>query len=272
MKFLFSLFILVITAKECNNNKDASAINSEKNTKEDIQLQTQHLSGTYNITFLKENSIQSLYLTLTFDENSNRVSGFSGCNRYSGAYIIKENSISFSALISTEMYCKKTQEIENSMLEYLSKINTFSFEENVLILKNGDTNLLTAQKESIKKVKNDMILEYTTLSRGGTYKMIQISNKTISVQKNRTSKAITKSCSNEEWNNIVSLFKNINLDNLSTLKAPSQARFYDGADIANLKMIYNGETYDVPSFDHGNPAKEIKVLVKEILSLSKNIE
>ncbi len=272
MKFLFSLFILVIMTKECNNSKDASATNSVNNIKEDILFQKQHLSGTYYVTFLKEDNIQSLNLTLSFDESSNRVSGFSGCNRYSGAYIIKENSILFSELIATKMYCEKTQEIENSMLEYLSKINAFSLKENTLILKNGGANLLTAQKESIEKIKNDMVLEYTTLSRGGAYKMIQISNKIISVQKSRDSKAITKSCSNEEWNKIISLLKNINLDNLSTLKAPSQARFYDGADIANLKVICKGITYDVPSFDHGNPAKEIKVLVKEILSQSENIE
>ncbi|RLD29882.1 MAG: hypothetical protein DRI75_01870 [Bacteroidetes bacterium] len=272
MKYLISLLAIVFMSKECDKNKTPITTDSVNNIKENNVTQTQQPSGTYYVTFLKENNIKSLHLTLVFDENSKSVSGFSGCNHFAGTYTIKEDSIAFSQLITTKMACTKTPRIENLMLECLSKANSFSLEEDELTLKNGEENLLTAQKESIESVNNDMVLEYSTFSRGGTYKRILITNKTISVQKGRDSKMIPKPCSNEEWNNIVNLFKTINLKNLPTLKAPSQARLYDGADIADLKVIYKGATYDVPPFDHGNPAKEIEALVKDILSLSENIE
>jgi hypothetical protein len=66
--------------------------------------------------------------------------------------------------------------------------------------------------------------------------------------------------------------KPVNVENIPNLKAPSEKRFYDGAAIATLSIVYNGETYTTPSFDHGNPPNEIAELVKEILSISENIE
>ncbi|MBE9490062.1 MAG: META domain-containing protein [Bacteroidetes bacterium] len=282
MKFLFSLFIIVFMIKECNNSKDTLATQPNgdiKNTSEKdvsvedtIVTQLQNPSGTYYITFLKENNVQSLNLSLTFDEGSNKISGFSGCNRFSGTYTIKKDSISFGLLVATKMYCKKTQDIENLMLGYLSKINLFSIEENALILKEGKTILLTAQKENVENMNANVLLEYSSMSRGGSYNMIQITNKTISIQKSGNSQMLTKPCSESDWNKIMNLFGSIHLKNLKTLKAPTQARLYDGADIANFKVIYNGITYNVPPFDHGNPSKEIEALVNQILSIAGNIE
>jgi hypothetical protein len=44
---------------------------------------------------------------------------------------------------------------------------------------------------------------------------------------------------------------------LKDLKIPTEKRFYDGAAIANLKIIYKGVN-ETPSFDHGSPPYEIK--------------
>lgn len=282
MKFLFSLFILVSMTKECDKSKDSFATNPQENIEKVSEknvfskeyndvTQIKQPFETYYIEFLKDENISELNLTVIFDKTPNRVSGFSGCNRFSGAYTIKDNSIAFSELITTKMYCEKTQETENLMLEFLSKTNSFSLDENTLTLRNGETDLMIAQKESIKKVSDDIIIQYSALSRG-SYKMIQIANKIISVQKSRDAKTITKPCSDDEWNKIINLFETIDINSLSTLKAPTQARLYDGAAIANLKVIYKGIAYDVPPFDHGKPPKEIEALVKEILSIFENIE
>ena len=281
MKFLFSLFTIVLITKACDNSNVFSETNSTNEAemssiedvalKDSISIQTLNSKGLYYITSLKETDTKSLNLTLNFVEGSNKVSGFSGCNHFSGTYTIKKDSIIFGKLISTKMYCEKTQVIEDLMFNCLSQINSFSMKENVLILKNDEENLLIAQKEIIKKINPDIAFEYSTLSRG-SYKMIQLANKTISVQKSRNSKVITKACSNDEWNKIINVIDAVNLKNLTTLKAPTQARLYDGAAIANLKVLYNGTTYDVPPFDHGKPAKEIEALVNQILSIAGNIK
>jgi len=276
MKLFLSLFIVVLITKDYNSNKESIATSPEKHiekaySKNDNVNQAEHPSEIYFVEYLEGKNITDLMLSITLDEKSKTVSGFSGCNHYSGGYTIKSNSISFSQLITTRMYCENTQEIEDFMLECLSKINSFLLDGNRLILKNGETDLLIAQKQSKQNSSDNFIIEYTALSRGLNH-MIEIVNKTISIQKDSDSKPKTKNCSNEEWTKIVSLFKLINLNSLSTLEAPTEARFYDGAAIANLKITYEGEIFETAGFDHGNPPKEIEALVKEILSISENID
>ena len=58
----------------------------------------------------------------------------------------------------------------------------------------------------------------------------------------------------------------IDLENLPNLKAPTEKRFYDGAAIANLNIIYKGKKYQTSNFDHGFPPMEIKRLF-EIVNL-----
>lgn len=114
-------------------------------------------------------------------------------------------------------------------------------------------------------------LEYTAHSRG-MYKHIIVNNKTISVVDKRNAKPMLKPCNQSDWQNLIDLLKTVDVENIPNLKAPTEARFYDGAAIANLKISHDGKTYETTSFDHGHPPKEIEGLVKEILSIAKNIE
>ena len=65
------------------------------------------------------------------------------------------------------------------------------------------------------------------------------------------------------------MFNDINLEEIKDLKSPTEKRFYDGAAIANLKITYQGTTFETPSFDHGFPPVEIKKLVTKINSFVK---
>jgi len=281
MKVLFSFIIIILITKECNKRCDSESTNSTVNIEETTEAspysqennvtQMKHPSETYYIEFLKDRNVLPLNLTVIFDENSKRVSGFSSCNQFSGTYIIKENSITFSKLISTHMYCDETQEIENLMIKCLSNTNSFSIDENQLILKNGETELLVAQKESKENIRDNIIIEYSAISRG-FYNYVVITSGTILVQKDRNSEPISKICSKEEWAKLMEQFKTIDSENLSKLDAPTKAHQYDGAAIAQLKIIVDNVTYETVSFDHGTPPKEIEALVKEILSISENIE
>ncbi|TGV01958.1 hypothetical protein [Flavivirga rizhaonensis] len=125
---------------------------------------------------------------------------------------------------------------------------------------------------SESKIDQEAIsVEYTTQSRG-RYKNIKINKKTISIIDKKGNTPLSKTCSEAHWNILLKALKPINVENMPNLKAPSEDRFFDGAAIARLKIIYDGTTYETQPFDHGNPSKEIKELVKEILSISENIE
>jgi hypothetical protein len=125
---------------------------------------------------------------------------------------------------------------------------------------------------SQSKINQDTLsLEYSAITRG-SYKLISVNKKEISVINKRNGNPIIKDCNETNWNNLMDAIKSIDIENISNLEAPTQKRLFDGAAIGNLKIYYNGTVYESASFDHGNPPKELEILVKEILSISENID
>ena len=116
-------------------------------------------------------------------------------------------------------------------------------------------------------------LEYTANTRG-FYQKILVQNQQMYVSKDRNSAAKgTKTVlSDADWNQLVAAFSSLELEKLSTYKAPSEKRFYDGAAIAKLKVTYEGKVYESVDFDHGAPPKEIEKLVNKVVALAQEKE
>ncbi|OXG09266.1 hypothetical protein BC749_101707 [Flavobacterium araucananum] len=118
---------------------------------------------------------------------------------------------------------------------------------------------------------NDMTstqMEYSAVSRG-LYKKIIVQNKTVSVINGKNTEPVKSKISDAQWKQIVAEFSKINLQNIPTLKAPTEKRFYDGAAIGNLKITQNQKTYETQGFDNGSPPKEIEKLVNLLVSFTK---
>lgn len=116
-------------------------------------------------------------------------------------------------------------------------------------------------------------IEYTANTRG-FYKKISVQNQMISVSKNREVAEMPtgRKISDSDWTELINCFEIIKLENLATLKAPTEKRFYDGAAIANLKISTKDTVYESSSFDHGFPPAEINKLVKKLISISEKKE
>lgn len=114
------------------------------------------------------------------------------------------------------------------------------------------------------------VIEYTANTRG-FYQNITIKDQLVSVSKDRNNndKAISTKISDADWAALINDFKELKLETLKDLKAPTEKRFYDGAAIANLKITYKDKSYETTSFDHGFPPKEIKKLVDKINTFTK---
>ena len=78
-------------------------------------------------------------------------------------------------------------------------------------------------------------IEYSAHSRG-YFKVITVQDKTVSVIKERNSEAVTSNIDDAKWNKIVDAYSKVNLESLSSLKAPTDKRTSDGAAIGNLKI------------------------------------
>lgn len=113
----------------------------------------------------------------------------------------------------------------------------------------------------------DIEIQYEANTRG-FYQKLVLKNTTISSTKDRKSieNTIVQKVSQVDWNVIMQEINKVDFENLPNLKAPTEKRFYDGAAIANLKIIYKGKTYQTSDFDHGFPPMEIKRVV-EIVNL-----
>ncbi|WP_406685533.1 META domain-containing protein [Seonamhaeicola sp. MEBiC1930] len=255
MKWILILFS-VITMKTCDN------LSSQK---PDTMF-----NSTYNIITLNGKDISEFNLKIAFNDSTKQVSGFSGCNRFLGSFTIEGETLRMGPLASTRKMClPELNTIESEMLDILSKEITFSKEDSSLRLLENKTVLI----EAIKKVvhNHSISFEYSKHSRGA-YQNICVSKKSIIIKNKRVGDEIGVGCSEEQWQNIIDIIKNIDIERIQNLEAPSQKRLYDGAAIAKLKIIYDGKTYETPSFDHGNPNPYIANLVKEILSIAQNIE
>jgi hypothetical protein len=131
-------------------------------------------------------------------------------------------------------------------------------------------------KSCSNEAQNDMTnttIQYVANTRGFFQKII-ITNKKAIISRDRNAVETPQemTISDADWKELVSDFQKINLDELATLKDPTQKRFYDGAAIANLKIHYQNKDYETVAFDHGFPPVEIEKLVNKIVSFAKEKE
>ena len=119
--------------------------------------------------------------------------------------------------------------------------------------------------------QNNLEIMYSASSRG-VYQQIKINKKTILEINKRGGDSIIRDCSTSDWEQLIKLLIPIQIDKIPEFKPPSKNHQFDGALIARLTISSHGKIFESQSFDHGNPPKEISILVKEILSIAQNIE
>lgn len=239
---------------------------------QDLQKDTtilKELNGIYAIKTLNQEDVSAFKLNIAFDDNTNKVSGFSGCNQFFGSYTLNENALKFSALGTTRMLCSDDKNnIENKLLKAFEKADNVFFSEHGFSLFNKKKPLLSA----IKMVKeNKLSFEYSATSRG-SYKHIIVDEDHLTLSKKRGGKSLKTPYDTKHWETLLQLLDAIEIENISEIEAPSKKFQFDGAALAHLKIISNGKTYESAPFDHGNPPNEIAALVKEMVSIAENIE
>lgn len=129
-----------------------------------------------------------------------------------------------------------------------------------------------SQKTKVQNIAkpNSYIIEYRTQSRK-EQKNIKISSTYFHVSAANTNKTI-KNYSNKQWQQLLHHIQNINVEELPNLKSPSKDFLFDGAALTKLIVTKNNNVYETPPFDQGNPNIKIAALIKDIVSLGKNIE
>jgi len=138
MKFLFSIILLAFATYSCG---------ASKNIRESTKMQEQSVYGSYVISQIGKDGSIPEGLIISIEENSDKFTGFSGCNRFFGKYTLEGNNIKFSNVASTKKFCQKEiNNIENQFLKALNMVNTFTLSDNIIFLLENDITLLRANK------------------------------------------------------------------------------------------------------------------------------
>lgn len=114
-------------------------------------------------------------------------------------------------------------------------------------------------KETIKSVE----VSYQTR---GTQKFLHITSDSIEVKIN--GKINHYKTTTLQWKKILKTFEKVKLSGIAKLKRPSTKSFYDGALMAQLKVITNFKTYESVNFDHDVPPT---TLIKPINTMKSTL-
>lgn len=256
---IITICIIVCSALTCKNTDNA--ITSKKQNSNSI-------TGDYTITHINNQTTPLDGLTISFNEKDSSVSGYSGCNRFTGSFEKNGNTIKIGPLASTRMACDSIRnEIEQDILEVLNKINSVTMENGKLVLSNANSILLNALK-----INNNVVITYQAATRG-FFEKIWINNKHITYSNDYNLKVIKQSdCPSSHWEELMKLIDEIDLNSIYGLEPPSKSNNYDAAAAATLEINIDGTSYKTPIFDHGNPPKSIEQIVNKVLSMKNLVE
>ncbi|WP_178991683.1 META domain-containing protein [Winogradskyella schleiferi] len=269
MKILLPFFMLLATANSCDSSKRAIEL------KETIQ---EKLSGTYQINQLKKEDVLSNKITISFDDTSNKVTGFAGCNSFFGSYTLENNKVAFSNLAASKKFCSNDiLKFENQFLESLRAVDTFSkrgdtiffsAEDDIII--SGTETAVASEKSSIVNYTDNTAVKYQTVSRA-SFDFIMVSKTQLMISEDSSLKTIDKyQMEANDWDAVNALIEAIDVESIQNLTPPSKKHQYDGAALATLAIIVGDVEYMTPAFDHGNPPEAIEALVNKVLSIKEN--
>jgi heat shock protein HslJ len=81
-------------------------------------------------------------ITLVFDSETKKISGFGGCNSYFGTVKKELDKLSFSGIGSTKMFCDDNMQNETNYFSELHKINKYDTKDNFLYLYNNSNRIM----------------------------------------------------------------------------------------------------------------------------------
>lgn len=82
--------------------------------------------------------------SLLFKSGENKLTGFSGCNRLSGTYLLNRAEMTFSGIAVTKMACVEGMELESAFLKGLDAVRAWKIIQTRLELSDAGGNVIVA--------------------------------------------------------------------------------------------------------------------------------
>jgi len=124
-KLVVSLFMLFIVTA-CTSNSSVS-------------IQGQWKLVSYGPPTSQRVAVPDVETSVDFDSEG-RMSGNVGCNNFGGGYTVNSNTITFSPVMTTEMFCEAVADQESGTLAVFQESTTFVLDGNTLTITSADGN------------------------------------------------------------------------------------------------------------------------------------
>ena len=124
-KLLF--YSILLLAFGCNSLKE----------KKDAEIDSTLKDGSYSVTSIVGTDISSENLTLVISEGGQKISGFCGCNTYSGALNPQGSDALYSRLKSTKKYCDSGMTTEKLFIKEMQNVASVSVKGNTVNMNNA---------------------------------------------------------------------------------------------------------------------------------------
>ena len=129
------------------------------------------------------------------------------------------------------------------------------------------TNDVVIASDKQTQEQDELAVVYSTSTRG-FFEYIKITKRETVLSEDRYLKNIkTYPTQPADWDVLVKFIDSTDYKKFRQLEAPTGKRLYDGAPHAMLTIIKNEEEIRTPSFDHGQPPKDILNFVAKVLSI-----
>jgi heat shock protein HslJ len=84
---------------------------------------------------------------IKFDKEKGSAGGNGSCNSFGSNFIFNTDSVQFTNIFSTKMYCEDVQQIENSYFRQLGKVNRLAVKDSSLLMYRDKELLLEFEAE-----------------------------------------------------------------------------------------------------------------------------
>jgi len=137
------------------------------------------------------------------------------------------------------------------------------------MMTNVEASTLSNNVETNTKEQIGTLLEYSANTRG-YHLRIKWDGAQLAYTNQRDSEEFTKiTLTHAQSEELKGMIKNLPLDKLASLKAPTEKRQYDGAAHADIRVVVDGKEYNSAGFDHGFPPAEIEKVVKKLVAYTE---
>lgn len=238
------------------------------------KMKTKSILDKWYVTTIKgfNNSTEKIpHFTIA----SGKIKGNNGCNSFGGDVEIETTgNFKVGLLNVTEMYCEKTAALERAFHDALRSVTSFKITDDTLFLLDASKYVLisasTNSNSEHATTGSPFIIEYNTYSRDLAFRNKVLEEKNVLYyydlrpEKTDEQKVIL---SKSELLFFKESITKLDLKEIEILKPPSTKHQHDGAAGATLIITFEGKTYRVPTFDHGNPPMEISSIIEKIMAL-----